>query len=96
MGAFPLPCQARRCNATQRLLACSLYCMTSSLRKYLRTVPCFVPLQVREAMTQLLVAVSRSRSLHFYEVVPLDALFSVMAVGARCQRTHTVNTAAGE
>ncbi len=43
---------------------------------------CCVPLQVREAMAQLLVAVSRSRSLHFYEVVPLDALLSVMAVDA--------------
>ena len=36
-------------------------------------------LQVREAMASLLVATSKTRTLHFYEVVPLDVLLAVMA-----------------
>ena len=44
------------------------------------TPPLF--LQVREAMASLLVAVSKTRALHFYEVVPLDALLAVMASDA--------------
>ncbi len=40
----------------------------------------YVCAQVREAMAALLVAVSRSRSVHFYEVVPLHSLLGVMAV----------------
>lgn len=37
------------------------------------------PPQVREAMASLLCALSSSRAIHFYDVVPLDMLLDAMA-----------------
>lgn len=71
--------------ANYRMLQSSihmLFLLSACLQKALPSLACLIvdpSLKVREALASLLVAVSSSRSLHFYDVVPLPQLLDVMA-----------------